>query len=428
VRTLVVRTPANVVRSGFDRRPLGPRGAATLAALPVLLAAVGCALLIPPKAIPPYLVACWLVLAAGFVYAVVRFARRPLPPPDDRAVDAAWAVLARRLLDRDHGARFLTRLCLTSAGRGDPEERVGVLTRLADRAAEGAGESDESLQLLAAARVLQVDDAARLGRDRVAGLAELIADGLTGEQPADYAEHVAAAVLARDPPPDPEELARLRILLAAAAFGAGLKPRDLIDLWAVAPALGRVMAVEPAHRLGLLHGVWLLRNVRRWERVGPADTAFELCKVAPHVSGRVLAEFPDLLLYHRTDPDIDRDIGPVLVCTRGVVVGGQLAADPDAEVSQAKLGRFGGGYGLTFGRHRIRLARKLPDDFLEAVRGWLRFRAGVLLPHIDGYLDPGSPEVAGRVLGPFSRKCGRCGTVSAVAVGKVGIPARPPAL
>jgi hypothetical protein len=424
LRTLTVSTPERVTRAGPDRHPLGPRGAATLAALPVLLAALGCAFVIPPRAVPPYIVACWLVLAAGFVYAVVRLARRPLPPPDDRAVDAAWAVLARRLVEKDEAARFLTRLCLTSPGRGDPEGRAGVLTRLTERAAEGAGESDESRQLLAAARVLQVDDAARLGRDRVAGLAELIADGLAGEHPTAFAEHAAAAVLARDPPLEPGELARLRVLLVAAAFDAGLKPRDLLDLWAVAPALRRVAAVEPPHRLGLLHGVWLLRNVRRWERVAPADTVFELARTAPNVSGRVLAEFPDLLLYHRTDPDLDRDLGPVLVCTRGVVVGGQLAADPDAEVRQAKAGRFGGGYELTFGRHRVRLTRKLPDEFLEAVRGWLRFRANVLLPHIDGYLDPGSPEVAGRVLGPFSRTCGRCGATSAVAVGKVGIPVR----
>ena len=144
-------------------------------------------------------------------------------------------------------------------------------------------------------------------------------------------------------------VAAVTLALTAVALGSSgnLSPgerEDLANRWVLACFLA----------LGLLHGVWLLRNVRRWVRVGPADTVFELCKVAPHVSGRVLAEFPDLLLYHRTEPDIDRDLGPVLVCTRGVVVGGQLAADPDAEVRQAKLGRFGGGYELTFGRHRIR--------------------------------------------------------------------------
>ena len=36
------------------------------------------------------------------------------------------------------------------------------------------------------------------------------------------------------------------------------------------------MAVEPAHRLGLLYGLWQIRSVRKWEQIAPADTAFEL--------------------------------------------------------------------------------------------------------------------------------------------------------
>jgi hypothetical protein len=115
----------------------------------------------------------------------------------------------------------------------------------------------------------------------------------------------------------------------------------------------------------------------------------------------------------------------VLVCARGVVVGGRLVSNPDADVRVVKGGRFGGGYELEFGPHRLRLARKPPDDFTDAVRGWLRFRATALLPYLDGYLAPGSPAVAERVLGPFRRRCPHCGTVSAVAIGKVGRPAHP---
>lgn len=421
VRTLTVRVPDRVLTFGFDRPVrLGPRGAGTLAALPVLVLAFAVAALLPPRVIQPFLVVAWLILVAAAVYGAVWFTRKPLPSADDRAFDVAWAVLARRLAEGTRGTRFLTRLCRTSAGRGDPVARSAVLSRVVERATATAAESDEALQLLAAARVLQVDDASRLGRDRAAGIAALVADGFTGAQPADFAEHAAAAFLDRTPPPDLAELARLRVLLIGAAFDALMRPRDLLNLWAVAPALRRTMAVEPAHRLGLLYGLWQIRTVRTWEKIGPADTAFELARVAPNLSGRVLRDFPDALLHVRTGNAAD-DLGPVLVCARGVVVAGRMTSDPEARVELAR-----GGLELVFGPHRVRLSRRPPDGFVASLRGWLRFRANVLLPFIDGYLEPGPREVADRVLGPFSRKCRRCDTVSAVAVGKVGVAVRGP--
>jgi hypothetical protein len=423
VRTLTITTPDRVLRFGFDRPlRLAPRGAGTLAALPVVLAAVVAAALIPPTVVRPFLVVSWAVVLAAVVYALVRFTRKPLPPAGDRAVDAAWNVLARRLVEGSRGTRFLTRLCRASVARGDPVARSAVLGRVVERAAASAAESDEALQLLAVAKVLQVEDEARLGRDRVAGIAALVAGAFAGPQSADFAEYVAAAFLDRAPPPDPAELARLRVILIGAAFDALMRPRDLLNLWAVAPGLRRAMAVEPAHRLGLLYGLWQIRNVRKWEQVGPADTAFELARIAPNLSGRVLRDFPDVLLHARPDPAAGDELGLVLVCARGVVVGGRMTSDPGADVELIRA-RFGG-YELTFGSHRIRLAHKPSDGFVGSLRGWLRFRANVLLPFIDGYLEPGPREVAERVLGPFCRKCRRCGTVSAVAVGKVGVAIR----
>jgi hypothetical protein len=195
----------------------------------------------------------------------------------------------------------------------------------------------------------------------------------------------------------------------------------LIDLWAVAPNLRRAMIVEPLHRLALLQGVWAMRPARRWERIASADSVYDLCRIAPHVSGRILADYPDLLLYHRPDPDTEAQLGPVLVCARGVAVGGRMLADPDAEVRIVKAGRFGGGFELIFGPHRLALDHKPVGEFAEMLREWLRFRAWALLPLLDNYLAPGSPEVAKRVLGPFERRCPKCGTMSAIAVGKVGL-------
>jgi hypothetical protein len=425
VRTLTVAAPDRVLRFGFDRPlRLGARGAAALAALPVLLAALAAAALIPPAVVQPFLVVSWAVVLAAAVSGLVWFTRKPPPPADDRAVDAAWSVLGRRLAEVPRGTRLLTRLCRTSARRGDPVGRSAVLARVVERAAAAAAESDEALQLLAVARVLQVEDEARLGRDRAEGIAALVAEAFAGQQPADFAEHVAAAFLDRAAPPDPAEAARLRVLLIGAAFDALMRPRDLLNLWAVAPGLRRAMAVEPAHRLGLLYGLWQIRTVRTWEKVGPADTAFELARIAPNLSGRVLRDFPDVLLHARPDPAAGDELGPVLVCARGVALGGRSTSEPDARVELVRGGRFGG-YELTFGRHRVRLASRPPEGFVESLRGWLRFRANVLLPFIDGYLEPGPREVAERVLGPFGRKCRRCGTVAAVAVGKVGVAIRP---
>jgi hypothetical protein len=402
-RTLRVTTPERATSIG--RRTLAPRGAATLAAAVVLAVTLLLARSLPAAALG--------LAIAALVYAAARVLYTATGPLDERAVEAAWARLAPVLAERATAARFLTRLCLASLGRGEPEARARVLNAMATRAAGKVNESDAELQLLAAARMLQVEDVAAYGRDVVAGIAALAADGFAGTLPADYAEYVVGCYLTRDR--DAGDLARLRVLLTGAAFEAGLVPRDLIDLWAGAPNLRRAMAVEPAHRLGLLFGLWRTRAAKAWESVAPADTVFDLARTSPPTAARVLARFPDLLLFHRPGEGIEDLVGPVLVCGRGVAVGGHLTADPDADVRLARDGRE-----LVLGRHRVESPRRLPDELPELVKKWLRFRVEALLPFIDGYLSPGSAEVSRRVLGPFCRRCLACGTVSTVGRGAVG--------
>jgi hypothetical protein len=358
------------------------------------------------------------VAAAGIllgfgVYLMVRGWRAPADRPEDRAVDAAWERFASKLADRPQTARFLTRLCLASAGFGDPESRAGLLNAIARRAADKVEESDAELQLLAAARLLQVEDQSYFGRDVAAGVAALAADGFSGALPADYAEFVVGCYLTH--PRDPGELARLRMLLLGAAFDAGLVPRDLLDIWAGAPNLARAMGVEPSHRLGFLHGIWRARAERPWEAVAPAETVFDLARTSPPTAMRVLSRFPDLLLYDRPEPIVEAMLGPILICSRGVSVGGHLIADPDARIELDD-----NGHELIFGRHRIEVARPLPLDLPLRLTKWLRFRVEVLVPFIDGYLAPGSSVVARRALGPFCRRCRSCGTVSAITAGAIG--------
>ena len=418
LRTLTIATPREVLHSGPDgHRALGTRGIAMLTATLLLVLAILVAVLGPKEWASPTMI-FRLVVASALGYGLVWFVRKPPPNPTDRAVDAAWNVLARWLLGEADTTEWLARLCRASAGHGDPIARTGILTDLIARAR--AGRSTADLQLLAAGEVLLVEDGSRQGRDRVAGLAGLAAKGFRGEESIEYSEFVAECFLNRIPEPSAGERARFRTLLLGAAFEAGLKPRDLIDLWIVAPNLRQATIVEPLHRLALLQGVWAMRAARRWERIAPADSAFDLCRIAPHASGRILAEFPDLLLFHRPDPDTESQLGPVLICARGIAIGGHLIADPDAEVSIEKSGRFGGGYELIFGPHRLPLERQPVGNFAEVIKEWLRFRAWALLPLLDNYLAPSALQVAERMMRPFVCRCANCGTRSAIALGKVG--------
>jgi uncharacterized C2H2 Zn-finger protein len=402
IRTLAVAVPAQP--RADSHRTLAPRFAGTLAASFVL----AIALFLAPT---PRFMFMGLAIAA-LAYLVVGLPR-PGRTSDDAIIDAAWERLAPNLVEREEAARFLTRLCLVSMDRGNPDKRVRILAMVASRAALRADESDAELQLLAAAWVLQVLDVARFGRDVVAGIATFAAMGFSGERSSDFAEFVVAAYLTRER--NPGDLARLRILLIGAAFEAGLVPRDLLDLWAGAPNLKRVMAVEPTHRLGLLFGLWRTREGHAWHSVGHGDTVFDLARRRPRTAQGLLARFPDLLLLHRPERGIEDLIGPVLVCARGVAIGEHLTADPDVEVQLANGGRE-----LIFGRHRIEAPGKLPEDFPEVVRRWLRFRADVLVPFIDGYLSPGADAITRRVLGPFCRQCKACGMISAMGCGFIG--------
>ena len=126
----------------------------------------------------------------------------------------------------NQAAEWLTRLCRVSPGHGDPVARAGVLKQVTDRAAEGGSEAD--VQLLAAASVLQVEDAARHGRDRVAGIAGVAAPGFRGDRPIGYAEYAAGCFLelapAAEPGPAAPESADPTLSRTSAAIAATSAP------------------------------------------------------------------------------------------------------------------------------------------------------------------------------------------------------------
>src|SRR5207245_9079410 len=162
------------------------------------------------------------------------------------------------------------------------------------------------------------------------------------------------------------ELARLRVLLAARAFAAGLGVWDLHALGQAVPRLGRVLNVDDTDGLARLRLLWDQRSTRPWRQCGPAATAFELANY-PMLGGQHLETAPDLLLFQPLPAGGE----PVhlLACGRGLMVGvGLIHAWPTPIETKPLPGSKGGGYELRFGAHAVQvhgnvdeLVGKLPD-------------------------------------------------------------------
>jgi|SRR5579883_63353 len=333
----------------------------------------------------------------------------PMRSRDDDAINAAWRKLASWLTDRGDAARFLTRLCLTSIDRGDPMERVNALNRVIARARDNPAER----QLLAVALTLQMDDSGRLGRDRAAAIADLVAMAFREEQPADFAECVLAAYFSV--PREESERERLRILLHAAAFAAEFTPTDVISLCNAAPHIASAMRLPP-HHLAMLYGVWMHRSTRPWAKVGTAQTVFDLATTSRTTAGKVLDREPGLLLVCDSPPEVEAELGPVLIAVGGVSVGNATVLDPMADVLVDAEGQK-----LIFGKHTLRVSEPVPLEFADELKAWLRFRTDELGAYPTRYLREEERATA-RVLRPFVVRCSTCGKECTPVVGAIAQP------
>ena len=295
-----------------------------------------------------------------------------------------------------------------------------MLNRLREWADGRPKDQDDTTALRAVAAVLQQDDAGRLGRDRVTGIVGLMRPVFQQNEPLAFASHALTAFLDHPNDLDVGDRGRLRILLLEAAFESGLQPRDLLDLWDVAPALGWAMSAEPRHRLGLLYGAWASRH-RMPQGRDAVRTVFEVCRSAPYQSREWTAAYPDLLFVYRAERDLDETLGPIFVCGRGIVVGGQVTANPSALVEARRLLGGSGRFELTVGAHRYETRVRPGAETVRRIRGLLQFRHDVLLPYADRYLNETNPLARGRLLNTLGRRCHRCGVVSAAAAGRVGV-------
>jgi hypothetical protein len=419
-RLLQVRGPGVELYRGPDPgQRFAPRPLAIWVALPFALLGLASAAVAPMSWAKPVTLVLWLSAFSVLLYAAVRLIRGPLPNPSDRVVDAAWREIAPRVGRSLPAVRLLTRLCRTSIGHGDPAERTEVVWELVEHAAVLAEKGGVYLQLLAAARILQAHDAAAFGRDWVHGLVTIFEPFLRGELSGSYAEAAAEVLLGTEAFGD-RETARLRVLIAAAGFDAGLTPADFADLAAACSQFARLVA-GGEDWLRLLYAVWKMRHTRPWEaHIGEAEPVFDFARSAPGISGRTLAAAPDTLLVYRFDGVAHDELGVVLIGRKGVTLAGVTVADPDAIVTIEK-GR-GSGSVLVFGPNRLAVRRRLSERVAAALKGWLRFRAERLLPAAEQADRRGVPERIRQLITRDAFDCPLCTTRAVFRTGEVGIP------
>jgi hypothetical protein len=277
---------------------------------PLLVAAVVLAVLRPAWGVPPWAPAGGAAALALLLAALLWLVRRGPVPAHLRALEHSWTQLVPRLPLEDapgKGLPLAAGLAEVSIGRGSPEARAEVLA-WACAAADRAARADPRLAVCAGALTrLVIEDNVAAGDDPAPVLARQVARCFEGKLPLGF----AAGLLRRWGMPwwTAGKRRRLRVLLCARAFEAGLEVRDLLDLGSLCAELGAVLDVEDGDALGQLGLLWSLRAGHDWEEAGKAATAFE---VAERAAGEPLLEkHPDLLLAVRGTP-------PLYVCAGGV--------------------------------------------------------------------------------------------------------------
>lgn len=404
------------LRQGDPGGRIAPRQVASFAILPVALAGMALATMAPVTLMKPIVVNFLVISAATLIYAGVLFLRRSLPQARDRVVDAAWREIAPKIGRSPQAIEYLTRLCRVSLGQGSFGERSERVWELVEHAAVLADKGPAYQQWLACTRVLQAWDSTTLGQDWVLSLIDIAIPFFRGEASPIYIEAFAETVLDAPTLRD-RDTARLRVLLAVAAFENGFTPTDLALLAPACPRLFRLLPQLDGD-VQLLYAVWTMRHARAWERtVGPADFVGEYARTSPSASGRLLQAVPDALLIQTPDGPIADELGAIVVATRGVIIGGVVSPDPATQVS-AEKGKSGN-WILRLGSQRITVSRKIPDQLIRDLQGWFQFRAQLLRDKTAEV-----SRVADRLrylIQAGTSQCPLCSTRSIIRVGQLGL-------
>jgi hypothetical protein len=386
--------------------------------LGLALAALAVGLVLPDRLAPLYFTSA-ILLAAWMAYFLIRWLKSPLPDRSDRSVEVVWDSIVPGIGRSADAVRFLIRLCQRSIGNGRAAERAAELIQLVEHATVLARKGGPFVQLLAVARLLQVHDQSRQGRDRIGGLIAALEPVLRGELPLAYAEAASEFILTSDFI-TPGDQRRLGVTLLETAFGNGLTPSDLVTIGRFCPHLRRLLLDLRPNLLGLLYVIWRGRNTRAWESVGPATTVFEIARDEPVTARRILTDEPDTVLRVDLDEPTENTLGGIVITARGVSVGGFSVADPAAAADVVKAST--GEWQLHFGPHKIALDTKIPLKLAGELEGWLKFRATRLVPEAGQLVRRGTGDRAVALLAPLAVDCPLCHTRSLVRTGRIGTP------
>jgi hypothetical protein len=395
---LTIETPDGVLRDGLQPEWRRTRaGLVAVLAVVLLLLMLGLMIFAVPLALLAGVVLATALALGGLLYLVW-----PAPPLlQDRAVDAAWTLLAPHLLENltRQGTAFLAGLARISAGRGSVEKRAEILADACEALDEATRAEPARARHLGALRRLLMEDLAAQKEDVVALLLEQAEPCLAGKAPLGLLDELLAFEEA--PWAKAGSRARLRAGLCVRAFEAGLECADLIDLGRAYPALGAALTVEDPDSLAQLRLLWWLRQARPWQKLGDAKTVFELLEDRK-AGGKRLEQCPEVLLAVEGSP-------PLFMGTCGVLLEGTWITELPASVDVVAQRGKHGGYHLVVGPS-IFPFRESPDELARRLERWLHYYFGDFLPQAASarrWRKPGTLAALGAGNGVACPEC-RC--------------------
>ncbi len=418
---LVVTTPDATLFAGPDPKcALTRRGAVLLFLLPIVALACIFAVLPPILELAPAIPVVGLLLLAVGAYLAVAFNWENAPDLSDRAMDHAWTLMTPRLIQQEirrPEAAFLSGLAEASRGRGDAEAREDALEKtIALLKRDRVG-----IPYLTPLSVLRITDAAAQDADDLPLIAGEVGDCFDALLPLDHADRLVHDV--RGDPKDRTRRARLRVLILARAFAAGLETEDLRIIGQVCPILGTSYASEDRDGVARLKLLWLYRQRRLWQRIGSATTVFDLARY-PKLAENYLRQRPDLLLFQATGGS--DEAAPILVCEEGVVYRDVVITHPRIPIRvRARSLVRGGGFELTIGEELFRF-REDPTLLARRLKGWAEFLFDEFLPRARLLVHRRS-AIGDHLLTQKATTCIECRRTFAGLVGEIGLTAIAPA-
>lgn len=420
INHLRVETPETTLHFGLEpEHALTRRGAVLLFMVPLVLLACLFSVLPAVLGVAPVVPVAAMMFTAMIAYLFVSMTWGNDESPSDRAIDHAWVLLVPRLLHNDlrpADAAFLAGLARSCWGRGAAEVREDPLRR-----GIALLRSDRiSVPYLTPLSALRILDATRAGADDLPLIADEVGECFEGQLSLDHGERLVTEL--RGDSADRTRRSRLRVLVLARAFAAGLEAEDLRIIGQVCPELGSTYASEDRDGLSRLKLLWLYRPKRMWQRIGSATTVYDLARY-PKLAENYLRQRPDLLLFQASAAG--SDAYPILICEEGIVYRDSLITDPEENIRiRSRSLNRGGGHELTIGE-RVYKFREDPTMLARRLKGWAEFLFEEFLPRARMLTRRRSQE-GDRLFLQKAVTCPECRRVFLGLTGEIGFTAVPP--